>query len=113
RIARDQGRVDVFDGLIEHLRTVAPDDEQVRALAMPSVPPQVSSLPPQVSSAPPQYEEAVALSVDDGEVEVIEEQESEAAPIPLLGGRPTGASVRPPQERPSRAAPSAPVAATR
>lgn len=43
RVAREQGRVDVFDGLMEHLRTVAPDDEQVRALALSSMPPSLSS----------------------------------------------------------------------
>ena len=29
RVARDLGRVDVYDGLVDHLRTVAPDDDRL------------------------------------------------------------------------------------
>jgi tetratricopeptide (TPR) repeat protein len=91
RVARDQGRADVFDGLLEHLRSVAPDDEQVRALVGTSAPPTRMA-----SSAAPPDTHSVSVSMDDGEVEVIEEHaedeeeehSEEAAPIPLLGGRP-------------------------
>lgn len=43
RIAKDQGRADLFAQLVDHLVAVAPDDEQVR---------QIQSLPPPV--APPE-----------------------------------------------------------
>ncbi|HET9929835.1 MAG TPA: tetratricopeptide repeat protein [Polyangiaceae bacterium] len=58
RVARDQGRGDVYDGLVDHLRSVAPDDDQVRAFE--------SFLPP---NAP--IESVPAQAVDD-DVELIE-----------------------------------------
>ncbi|HEY8945473.1 MAG TPA: tetratricopeptide repeat protein, partial [Polyangiaceae bacterium] len=75
RVARDQGRVDVFDGLLEHLRNVAPDDDQVRALA-------------QTSGPPPQAAEDIA--VEDGDVEFLDDPSgtaeiTEEDAIPLLG----------------------------
>ncbi len=61
RIAREQGRDELFEKLVEHLQRVAPGDEQVRALA---------NLPP--SANRPAREEASAVSIDS-DVELIEE----------------------------------------
>jgi tetratricopeptide (TPR) repeat protein len=63
RVARDTGRVDVYDGLLEHLRTVAPDDDQVRAFD--------SFMPPNAA-----IESERSATVDDSEVELIDELES-------------------------------------
>jgi len=60
RVARDQGRIDVYDGLIDHLRSVAPDDDQVRAFE--------SFLPPNLP--PVESERAMSIPVD--EVELID-----------------------------------------
>jgi tetratricopeptide (TPR) repeat protein len=64
RVARELGRVDVYDGLVDHLRSVAPDDDQVRAFE--------SFLPPNL----PPVESERALPVDDAEVELIDDPES-------------------------------------
>ena len=63
RIARDTGRVDVYEGLIDHLRSVAPDDDQVRAFE--------TFLPPSAA-----LESEHAAMVDDAEVELIDDPES-------------------------------------
>src|SRR5262249_25097080 len=60
RVAREQGRVDVYDGLLDHLRSVAPDDDQVRSFE--------SFVPP---NAP--IESQRAQAVDDAEVELIDD----------------------------------------
>ncbi len=64
RVARDLGRVDVYDGLVDHLRTVAPDDDQVRAFE--------SFLPPNL----PPMESERAEDVEDAELELIDDAES-------------------------------------
>jgi tetratricopeptide (TPR) repeat protein len=64
RVARDLGRVDVYDGLVDHLRSVAPDDDQVRAFE--------SFLPPNL----PPIDSERAQPVDDAEVELIDDPES-------------------------------------
>ena len=85
RIARDSERRDLFEQLLAHLRDVAPNDEQVRAL---------QSLPPALavnSSRPPLAESMPPLSIGDSEVEfiddaternVLEVAPSASAPLP-------------------------------
>jgi tetratricopeptide (TPR) repeat protein len=83
RLAKEQGKVEMFRQLVDKLQRIAPNDEQVRALAMSS-----ANLP----AAPPnpvirdareaegskrgggsgQYEEVSYDSVDSGELEVAE-----------------------------------------
>ncbi|MET0792365.1 MAG: tetratricopeptide repeat protein, partial [Polyangiaceae bacterium] len=73
RIARDGERRDLFEQLLAHLREVAPNDEQVRALQ--SLPPTLgnnSSRPP-AESRPPVLESLAPLSVGDSEVEFIDD----------------------------------------
>lgn len=67
RIAREQGRPDLFEQLLAHLRAVAPNDEQVRALGSlaPSAPPPDSA---RISTS--------AVSVADGDLELMEEPPS-------------------------------------
>lgn len=60
RVAREQGRADVYDGLLEHLRTVAPDDDQVAQLLSQGA----------YESAPPEQELDIAL--EDSELEVLD-----------------------------------------
>ena len=95
RLAREQGRVDMFQQLVAHLMAVAPHDDQVRALqsippvsqapsAAPpaaSVRPAAAAAPPAVRSEPPQEEEEEIISVVD-DVEFIDEPELEAEPPP-------------------------------
>lgn len=83
RIAREQGRQDVFDHLLAHLKSVAPNDEQV--LALESLPPRAggsvapsSSFEPLSSSGAEELSSSVA-SVEDAEVEIIEE-DADAVP---------------------------------
>jgi tetratricopeptide (TPR) repeat protein len=64
RVARELGRVDVYDGLVDHLRSVAPDDDQVRAFE--------SFLPPNL----PPVDSERAQPVDDAELELIDDPES-------------------------------------
>ncbi len=76
RIAREQGRRDVFDNLMAHLRTVAPHDEQVAALE--SLAPRSTSMAPPSSAFEPAASSAPGVSttiapVDDSEIEIIEE----------------------------------------
>jgi tetratricopeptide (TPR) repeat protein len=81
RIAREAGKNDLFNNLVAHLLSVAPGDEQVRAL---------QALP----AAQHAREASVsALSVQDSEVEVIEEDAlvSQEAPFELnRGNAPAG-----------------------
>jgi tetratricopeptide (TPR) repeat protein len=60
RVAREQGRGDVYDGLVDHLRSVAPDDDQVRAFE--------SFLPPNL----PPVESIPAQAIADDDVELID-----------------------------------------
>ncbi len=62
RIAREQGRDDLYEKLVEHLQREAPDDEQVRALI---------NLP-RPAEQPAQSAPASAVSVDS-EVELIDD----------------------------------------
>ncbi len=100
RVAREQGRTEMFQQLLAHLKSVAPDDEQVRALE--SLPPagrsqfppaamqrRVSSVPPSVSTSVESLSEAdvefvgddevLSSSMIDGHAEVIVEEGTEAA----------------------------------
>jgi len=85
RIAREQGRRDVFESLMAHLRTVAPHDEQVAALE--SLAPRASSMGPPSSTFEPAASSAPGVStsiapVDDSELEIIEEvADSDAVPV--------------------------------
>jgi tetratricopeptide (TPR) repeat protein len=67
RTARDTGRQDLFQELLTHLTQVAPNDEQVRALAAAG---------PGAAAAPPARERSVsAVHVDDADLELIDEEE--------------------------------------
>ncbi len=85
RIAREQGRRDVFENLMAHLRTVAPHDEQVAALE--SLVPRTNSMGPPSSAFEPAASSAPGVStsiapVDDSELEIIEEDaDSDAVPV--------------------------------
>ncbi|MEO6599191.1 MAG: tetratricopeptide repeat protein, partial [Polyangiaceae bacterium] len=75
RIARDGERRELFEQLLAHLREVAPNDEQVRALQ--SLPPSLgvpnnSSRPPVFESRPP-IESLAPMSVGDSDVEFIDD----------------------------------------
>jgi tetratricopeptide (TPR) repeat protein len=90
RIARDAGKAELLDQLMAHLLDVAPDDEQVRALAaLPKVEPEEPSEPSE-------------LQVADSDVELIED-EITGSEQPFELAR----SSRPPveQERPAAAVP--------
>ena len=69
RIARDSERRDLFEQLLAHLREVAPNDEQVRALQ--SLPPSLGNT--NSSSRPPVVESLAPLSIGDSEVEFIDD----------------------------------------
>ena len=96
RIARDGEKRDLFEQLLAHLREVAPNDEQVRAL---------QSLPPSLgnsnsSSRPPLVESLAPLSLGDSEVEFIDDaternvlEVAPNAPKPLPPPRPVMAST--------------------
>ncbi len=75
RLAREQGKPDLFRQLIEKLQRAAPNDEQVRALAMSS-PDFAAAIEPVIrdpgagrSRASGQFEEVSYDSVDSGEFE--------------------------------------------
>ena len=61
RLAREQGRLDLYKELLQHLRKVAADDEAVKALD--------SVRAPAPSSAPPS---SAPLSLPDSQIDVIE-----------------------------------------
>jgi tetratricopeptide (TPR) repeat protein len=71
RIAREQGKVDLYKQLLGHLRKTAADDETVRQLE--------SMRAPAPSSNPPSS--SVPISIADSIVEVVEESQS-APPLP-------------------------------
>ena len=71
RLAREQGKLDLYKELLQHLRRVAADDEAVKALDSVRAP-APSTAPP--SSAPP-------LSLPDSQIDVIE-----SAPPPRRRG---------------------------
>jgi tetratricopeptide (TPR) repeat protein len=74
RIAREHGRADMFEQLLAHLRAVAPHDEQVRAL---------QSLMPTGTSDRPSARSHSAVSVNDSEVELLEDPANAEAPFEL------------------------------
>jgi len=75
RISREQGRGDLFEQLLAHLRAVAPHDEQVRALQ--------SLAPTATTSDRPSARSHSAVSVNDSEVELVEDPPSIEAPFEL------------------------------
>ena len=101
RVSREQGRTEMFQQLLAHLKSVAPNDEQVRALeSLPpagrsqfppasSLPPRASSIPASVSSSLESLsdaevelvgdDEVLSSSMVDGHAEVIVEEGTEAA----------------------------------
>jgi tetratricopeptide (TPR) repeat protein len=92
RVAREQGRADVYDGLLEHLRTVAPDDDQVALLLSQGA----------YESAPPEQELDIAL--EDSELEVVDVLEeapphTHAAALHPAGVRVAEASAEPTLDR--------------
>lgn len=96
RLAREQRRSDLYTQLLGHLRSVAPHDEQVRALetlrpqsAAPSSSYPSSAYPPSVQPASLQpASSAEPLSIDD-DVEFVDEVDvvSEAPPVAAPRGR--------------------------
>lgn len=88
RIARENGRHDLFDQLLAHLEDVAPNDEGVRALL---------SIPPGTGPAPTSVD-ASSVSMHDDDVEVMEEGFDDA-PVesPFELHRPSQPEMRPPQ----------------
>ena len=75
RIAREHGRAELFEQLLAHLRAVAPHDEQVRALQ--------SLAPTGTTSDRPSARSHSAVSVNDSEVELLEDPPSVEAPFEL------------------------------
>ena len=69
RIAREQGKVDLYKQLLKHLRQVAADDEGVRALE--------SVRAPAPSSAPPSS--SIPVSLADSALDLVEETSSKGA----------------------------------
>ncbi|HEY2405832.1 MAG TPA: tetratricopeptide repeat protein [Polyangiaceae bacterium] len=78
RIARDGGRRDLFEQLLAHLRGVAPHDEQVRAL---------NSLPPVASTSRPP-ESALPVSVNDSDVQFLDESTTDRDALAPASNRP-------------------------
>lgn len=73
RLAREQGKGDLFKQLLGHLRKIAADDEQVRALESLRAP-APSSSPPAGSSAPSLSPSlGIPVSIADSSVEVLED----------------------------------------
>jgi tetratricopeptide (TPR) repeat protein len=72
RVAREQGRHDLFDQLLAHLQSVAPEDDQVRALR---------SLPPASGSVAPSSAPRSTPNLEDTDLEVIEEEPSMRPPV--------------------------------
>jgi tetratricopeptide (TPR) repeat protein len=83
RIARENGRHDLFEQLLTHLQDVAPNDDGVRALL---------SMAP---GPPPTTVDTSAVSVNDADVEVVEEGFDE--PPFELSQRQSHPEMRPPQ----------------
>jgi tetratricopeptide (TPR) repeat protein len=84
RVAREQGRQDLFEQLLAHLQSVAPDDDQVRALR---------SLPPASGSVAPSSAPRSSPNLEDTDLELIEEEPSlrppaEAPPRPFAVSSP-------------------------
>jgi tetratricopeptide (TPR) repeat protein len=75
RIARDQGRTDLFSELAAHLRAVAPHDDGVRALL--SIPPTSEPQPSARSS------QSGDLDLHDSDLELVDEAPS-VQPVPPL-----------------------------
>jgi len=96
KIAREQGKIELFKQLVEKLVRAAPNDEGVRALIATA---READAKAAAAAAPPEpsYEDRGAAPIDDLEYEAvetgdIEEHELEAAldadPIPLRSDRP-------------------------
>lgn len=106
RLARDQGRRDLWEQILAHLAQVAPTNAQVIALRKAG-PPFGSKAPPRSASTAPKMETAVATVDLDEEIEYIEESEPpppaklspSVPPAPLSTGLATRSSLplsRPP-----------------
>jgi len=103
RIAREQGKKDLFDQLSSHLRAIAPDDDGVRALLAGI------SIPPPASAADARRSSAQSMApISDSELELVDDppapvlappatsapMSASAAPYAeLRGGRPAMASA--------------------
>jgi tetratricopeptide (TPR) repeat protein len=72
RLAREQGKTDLYKQLLGHLRRVAGDDEQVRALESMRAP-SSSSAPPSMGSSP---SSSIPVSLSDAVLEAAEESKS-------------------------------------
>ncbi len=66
RVAREQGRADLYGQLVDHLASVAPDDDQVRSMRAAQ-----DATGGPVSAAPSTQS---AISVHDADVEIIEDE---------------------------------------
>ncbi len=111
KIARDQGKHELFKQLVEKLQRSAPNDEGVRQLVAsvraaeapppppPPPPPAARPPPPPARARQPSYDDDVqAVSVEELDYDAVETDEIDEAaleePIPLRSDRP------PPREKP-------------
>lgn len=89
RTARETGRQDLFQELLSHLNQVAPNDEQVRAMAMAG------------PAAPARERSVSAVHVDDADLELIDEEvphvDDTAAEAPFELNRQSHPGFRPQQ----------------
>ena len=88
RLAREQGKPDLFAQLLAHLRSVAPNDEQVRALEL---------IDRGLSQAPPSMPPSSSVVDIDSQVEMIDDSIPPISAEPL----PRTAAPRPSIPRPS------------
>jgi tetratricopeptide (TPR) repeat protein len=104
KIAREQGKTDLFKQLVEKLQRAAPNDEGVKQLIATA---RSDAQPPAPQRAPePSYsdEPAQSVPIDDLDYEAvetgdIEQADLDAAPIPLRSDRPP---PRQPMREPAR-----------
>ncbi len=119
RLAREQGKVELFQNLLAHLKTVAPNDDQVLALEKAGprslAPPPTTTAPPAASEAPGTSDDDVSVTTDDeeavaldDEVELLDDEVESFAPAALRPGAPPSAVPGPPG-LPAQVAPPVPA----
>ena len=82
RIARDQGKAELFEELVQELQRKAPNDEGVRQLiaSRAAAPPTIVS----IQAPPPDVEPELVTDDDDGDVEEVEADELVEEELPEL-----------------------------